>query len=69
MINSGAIGVVLLWFMLRMEPRMRGIEASIDRIARALMIAVIALRGVDRAIAEQAQEIVNEVDAAKTNAK
>lgn len=63
LINTGAIGVVLGWFMLRMEPRMRAIEAAIDTISLALMIAVLAMKNLDRSISEQAQAIKDRLDA------
>lgn len=39
----GGIGLCLGWFMLRSEPRLRAIEASIDRITRALIVLSIAI--------------------------
>lgn len=63
LINTGAIGIVLGWFMLRMEPRMRAIEASIDTVSRALMLSVLSMKACDKGLQEQAQAIVSEIDA------
>lgn len=62
LINTGAIGIVLGWFMIRMEPRMRAIEASIDTVSRALMLSVLSMKFGDRGLQEQAQAIIAEID-------
>lgn len=67
LVNMGAIGIVLGWFMLRAEPRLRAIEASIDRVARALMVAVLSMKSCDASLKEQAQSIINEVEEAHKN--
>ena len=64
-INLGAIGCVLLWFLLRSEPRMKGIEAAIDRQSRAMLTMIIAMRGVPDYIKEQATAQIAEIDAHK----
>lgn len=61
LLNTGPIGAILVWFMLRNEPRLRAIEASIDRIARALMIVVTAMKMLDKALVDEAQQILDEV--------
>lgn len=39
----GGIGVCLAWFMFRSEPRLRAIEAAIDRVTRGMVVATIAI--------------------------
>lgn len=69
LVNTGAIGCVLIWFMLRAEPRFRAIEASIDRVSRVLSLAIIAMRSCDAVVKEQAEEIVRELNAKESAAK
>ena len=60
LINLGAIGCVLAWFLIRAEPRLGKIERAIDRSSRALMIATLAMRGQD--VREEAHDLAKEVD-------
>lgn len=62
LINLGAIGCVLGWFILRAEPRMVAIEAAINRGVRMTGILIIALDGVPPSVREQAREIISELD-------
>ena len=62
LINLGAVGVVLGWFMFRMEPRLEQIEAAIDRLARAQMLLVVAQPDTSPNIRAQAQAILKELD-------
>lgn len=48
--QMGVAGVLLWWFMSRSEPRLRAIEASIDRITRALIVLSFAISNALEAI-------------------
>lgn len=61
----GACGAVLAWFMFRSEPRLRAIEAAIDRMARAVLLLVVALPGANPASKESAKDILRELDEAE----
>lgn len=65
LINLGAVGCVLAWFMFRMEPRMRRMEQAVDRFSRTVLLAVVSMRGVDPPIKEQAQAVLKEIDDAQ----
>jgi hypothetical protein len=72
LINLGAIGCVLAWFLIRAEPRMGRIERAIDRANRANLIAAQLMsdiaegRKVSEMTRQQAREIVKEIDDART---
>ncbi len=65
LLNIGGIGVVLFWFMWKMEPRLRSMESTIDRNSRAEMIGVLAMTWVPDPLKDQARAIVKEVDDAE----
>lgn len=70
LIQLGAVGACLAWFMFRSEPRLRAIEGAIDRMARAILLLVIALPNATAATREQAKGIQQELDdAQKTREK
>lgn len=62
--NIGAVGIVLGWLMWKVEPRMKAMEASLDRATRATMLVLIEIPSIAAAIKGQAQEIVDELDEA-----
>lgn len=63
-IQFGLGGVVLMWFMLRMEPRMRAVEESIDTISRSMLLLAVSLAPHTEAIKQQAKKIEEDLDAA-----
>jgi hypothetical protein len=65
LINLGAIGCVLIWFLVKTEPRLRRMEQAIDRQSKSLMIAVISMRGVEGPVKEQAQAMLDEIKSAE----
>lgn len=69
LINLGAIGCVLLWFMLRMEPRIRKLEESNDRLGKMLGYVVIALKSTTPAVREQVEQVIKEIDEAEVQRK
>lgn len=64
LIQFGIAGVVLGWFMFMTEPRLRAMEASIDRMARSVLMLVIALPHATEATKSQAHGIIAELDEA-----
>lgn len=69
LINLGAIGCVLLWFMLRTDPRLRRIEEAIDRQSRATLVSVLSRQGISEAIKEEARAILSEIEVADDHRK
>lgn len=62
LINVGAIGVVLGWFLIKAEPRMQGIERAINRLVRAQMLTLLSLPYVEEQQKREAKSILDEVD-------
>lgn len=67
-LQTGAVGAVLVWFMLRAEGRMKAIETAIDRAARANLVLAMALDPAGNKIREHARAIDAEIDGGKTPA-
>lgn len=65
-LQLGGIGGCLVWFMFRSEPRLRAIEASIDRMARAILLLVVSLPQANSSTKQQAMDIGKELDVAET---
>jgi hypothetical protein len=64
-VNLGAIGMVLGWFLWKAEPRMRAVEAAIDRQTQAILILLLELERTTPAAKERAEEILKRIEAAK----
>ena len=62
LLQLGGVGGCLVWFMFRSEPRLRQIEASIDRMARSIMLLVGSLPSANQAQKIQAEGIIKEID-------
>jgi hypothetical protein len=62
LINLGAVGAVLAWFLFRSESRMERLESAVDRMTRAMMLELASRPDVSPAIKRQAAEIVEEID-------
>lgn len=63
LLNFGAVGAVLAWFLFRTEARLDRIEAGQDRMVRATMIVVMAGRREGDPIYDEAKRLVGETDA------
>lgn len=61
-LNLGAVGAVLLWFMLRSEPRLVRVEEALNRMTRMLGHTIVSMENVDEAVKRQAKSIVEELD-------
>lgn len=62
LIQLGAVGGVLVWFMFKTEPRLRGVEAAIDRMARSILLLVVSIPHATDTAKEQAKGIITEID-------
>lgn len=60
----GPMGVMLLWFMFRVEPRLKCIEEAIDRSSRASLVIAMASTHMGHDAAALTQGVINEIDAA-----
>jgi hypothetical protein len=50
LLQLGGVGACLVWFMFRSEPRLRAIEAAIDRFSRTLIVLSFAIANALEAI-------------------
>lgn len=64
-VNIAGIGAVLGWFMFRNEPRMRAIEAAIDRSSRVQLAMLLLLPNLNDSSRKAAQEMVDEIERKK----
>lgn len=64
LLNVGAVGAVLLWFMLRAEPRLRGIESAIDRSTRGNLILLLEIKRTTPEGRTAAETLKQEIEAA-----
>lgn len=70
LLQLGGVGACLAWFMFRSEPRLRAIEAAIDRASRTMIVMTIAIANVlealkwhsANAVRLQAEPIERELD-------
>ena len=63
LLNFGALGIVVGWFMLVTTGRLDRIERAIDRMTRAMALDVIARPQVAESVREQAQQLLRELEA------
>lgn len=62
LVDVGAVGCLLAWFIFQATPLMKSLTAAIDRNTRGSMLAVIAMRGVQKNIKDQAEGVIREID-------
>lgn len=60
-LNVGAIGAVLGYLLLKTEPRLKGMEAAIDRATRGQMLFLLAFEQVNGQLRAQVQELLQEI--------
>lgn len=65
--NVGVAGIMLVWFATRVEARMKAIENSTNRTARAILVLVISMKSSNEAIRVEATAILKEIDRAERN--
>lgn len=59
---AGILASVLGWFMFRLESELKASRASMDRLARAQLILVIALKQAPESAKEEARVGIKEID-------
>jgi hypothetical protein len=62
LLNLGAIGCVLLWFMMQLTPQIKALVAALDRSTRMSGLTIIALEFLPKSVKEQANRIVHEIE-------
>lgn len=60
--NNGVSFAILAFILVKLEPRLRQIETSIDRLAKALMLTKIAHPDANHSGKEEAREILRELE-------
>lgn len=63
-INTGVVGCMLAYYLLRTEPRLSRIERAIARSDKANMLLLIGMKSITPAIREQSQRLIDEIDEA-----
>lgn len=61
-LEYGLAGLMLYWFSMRAEKRLKNVEISLDRSARASSLLTVAL-DVSGVITDQARDIITKIDA------
>jgi hypothetical protein len=61
LLQFGAGGFVLLWFMFRCEPRLRAMEKSMDRLAKAILLKIISYSD-NHTQKEEAESLLKEME-------
>jgi len=61
-VQIGVAGGVLLWFMIRNENRMKSMEFSVDRMAKAQLLVLIANDAATALAKQHAQAMITELD-------
>lgn len=61
LLNFGALGVIVAWFMFRTESKLDRIERSLQRFARAQLIATLGQPNIDERVKRQAQRALKDL--------
>lgn len=69
LLNLGAIGAVLAWFLIQLIPRLERIERALDRLTRAQMLTLISRKDAPPEVKALARDLVGEVEEAETQPK
>jgi hypothetical protein len=69
LLQVGAVGGVLIWFLARAEPRLKGLEESNDRMTRGMMLFVLAAEEIRAYLRDQAAQLLAETEAAEKHRK
>ena len=65
LLQVGAVGCILAWVLIRLEPRLGRVERAIDRNSRTILLAMVANPSTSAVVKEQARMIKDEIDAAR----
>lgn len=62
LIQAGAVGAILAFFLVKLEPRLRGIEVAVYTLIRSNMLTLMASESpqVTKAMKNSASEIIEE---------
>lgn len=63
LVQLGVAGVMLGWFMYRVEHRMDRGERAIDRLSRSLLLDLVARADTTEAVKAQARQVLGEIPA------
>lgn len=58
----GVAGGMLIWFATRVESRMKAMEASVDRMAKAALLQILSFEQHGSTIKTQANAMLNEIE-------
>lgn len=61
LIQTGAIGVVLAWFLFRIEPRIRALERAVDRFSRVMLLDILSRPSVSLSVTREAQQMIEDI--------
>lgn len=61
LLNVGAIGVVLAWFMWRFEGRMAGVERELHRVSLALLLDIASRPGAALSVTREAETLLSDM--------
>ncbi len=62
LVQLGVSGVVLLWFMFRCEARMNDLRDSMDTLAKAHLVSIIANQEASKAVRDQAEQLMRDLE-------
>lgn len=63
LLQLGVAGVMLAWFMFRIERRMDAGTRAQDRTSRSILLLVVSLSSAEPVVREQARQIMREIPA------
>lgn len=61
LLELGVAGLMLYWFTQDSSKRLRAVEASVDRQAKASLLSLIATSHLDKSIKDQATALLTEI--------
>lgn len=62
LLQTGLAGAMLLWFATQNNYRMRSLEKSSDRQAKASLLQILSIGNLDATIRAQAKELLGEIE-------
>lgn len=65
LLNLGVAGVVLWWFMSRLETRLKDQAGAMDRMSRAILVSVVTLERLAEPERKRVNAILEELDEAE----